>query len=77
MAGSLGRNPAADPMGPEMPGAVHVPNIYTYRNSHAEDPIDNAIAAANDARVRSSAPYVTDGMMMARVKPAIAMCRIA
>ena len=31
-----------------MPGAVHVPNIYTYRNSHAEDPIDNAIAAANE-----------------------------
>ena len=48
MAVSLGRNPAADPMGPEMPGAVHVPNIYTYRNSHAEDPIDNAIAAANE-----------------------------
>ncbi len=48
MAVSLGRNPAADPMGPEMPGAVHVPNIYTYRNSHAPDPIDNAIAAANE-----------------------------
>ena len=48
MAVSLGRNPAADPMGPEMPGAIHVPNIYTYRNSHAEDPIDNAIAAANE-----------------------------
>ena len=48
MAVSLGRSPAADPMGPEMPGAIHVPNIFTYRKSHAEDPVDNSIRAANE-----------------------------
>lgn len=48
MAVSLGRNPAADPCGPEMLGAVHVPNYSSYRPAHPGDPIDAAVAAANE-----------------------------
>ncbi|NQW17908.1 MAG: aspartate aminotransferase family protein [Chloroflexi bacterium] len=48
MAVSLGRSPAADPMGPEMPGAVHVPNYYQYKKTHSEDPIENAVRSANE-----------------------------
>lgn len=48
MAVSLGRSPAADPMGPEMPGAVHVTNWNSYRLPFDGDPIDVAIRCANE-----------------------------
>ncbi len=48
MAVSLGRSPAADPCGPEMPGAVHVPNVSTYRPAHSGNPVDAAVVAANE-----------------------------
>lgn len=48
MAVSLGRSPQADPCGPEMPGAVHVANISTYRPAHEGDPVDAAVKAANE-----------------------------
>ena len=48
MAVSLGRNPAADPMGPEMPGALHVTNWNSYRLPFAGDPVDVAIKCANE-----------------------------
>lgn len=48
MAVSLGRTPAADPCGPEMPGAIHVNNIYTYRPVYEGDPVDAAVKAANE-----------------------------
>ncbi|MDP6667304.1 MAG: aspartate aminotransferase family protein [Dehalococcoidia bacterium] len=48
MSVSLGRNPAADPMGPEMPGALHVTNWNSYRLPFAGDPVDVAIKCANE-----------------------------
>lgn len=48
MAVSLGRSPAADPCGPEMPGAVHVNNIYTYHPVYEGDPVDAAVRVANE-----------------------------
>ena len=48
MAVSLGRNPAADPMGPEMPGALHVTNWNSYRLPFAGDPVDVAVKCANE-----------------------------
>ena len=48
MSVSLGRSPAADPMGPEMPGAVHVTNWNSYRLPFEGDPVDVAIKCANE-----------------------------
>ena len=48
MAVSLGGNHAADPMGPQMPGAIHVTNWNSYRLPFAGDPIDVAIKCANE-----------------------------
>lgn len=48
MSVSLGRSPAADPMGPEMPGAVHVTNWNSYRMPYEGDPVDVAIKCANE-----------------------------
>jgi adenosylmethionine-8-amino-7-oxononanoate aminotransferase len=48
MAVSLGRSPAADPMGPEMPGAVHVTNWSSYRMPFEGNPVDVAIRCANE-----------------------------
>jgi adenosylmethionine-8-amino-7-oxononanoate aminotransferase len=48
MAVSLGRNPSADPMGPEMPGALHVVNWNSYRLPFAGDPVDVAVKCANE-----------------------------
>ncbi len=48
MAVSLGRSPAADPMGPEMPGALHVTNWDSYRPAYDGDPVDAAVACANE-----------------------------
>jgi adenosylmethionine-8-amino-7-oxononanoate aminotransferase len=48
MAVSLGGNPAADPMGPPMPGAIHVTNWSSYRMPYAGDPVDVAIKCANE-----------------------------
>lgn len=48
MAVSLGRNPAADPMGPEMPGAIHVTNWNSYRLPFAGDTVDVAVKCANE-----------------------------
>ncbi len=48
MAVSLGRNPAADPAGPEMPGAIHVVNWNSYRLPFAGDPVDVAVQCANE-----------------------------
>lgn len=48
MAVSLGRSPAADPCGPEMPGAIHVTNWNSYRLPFAGDPVDVAIKCANE-----------------------------
>ena len=48
MAVSLGRNPAADPMGPEMPGVLHVTNWNSYRLPFAGDPVDVAVKCANE-----------------------------
>ena len=51
MAVSLGRSPAADPCGPEMPGAVHVTNWDSYRLPFEGDPVDVAIRCANEFEV--------------------------
>ena len=51
MAVSLGRSPAADPCGPEMPGAVHVTNWDSYRLPFDGDPVDVAIRCANEFEV--------------------------
>ena len=51
MAVSLGRSPAADPCGPEMPGAIHVTNWDSYRLPYEGDPIDVAIRCANEFEV--------------------------
>ncbi len=48
MAVSLGRNPAADPMGPEMPGVLHVTNWNSYRLPFAGDPVDVAVKCADE-----------------------------
>ncbi|MBN4064691.1 aspartate aminotransferase family protein [Dehalococcoides mccartyi] len=48
MSVSLGGSPAADPMGPLMPGAIHVTNWNSYRMPFAGDPIDVAIQCANE-----------------------------
>ncbi|MDA1280748.1 MAG: aspartate aminotransferase family protein [Chloroflexi bacterium] len=48
MSVSLGRSPAADPMGPEMPGALHVTNWNSYRLPFVGDPVDVAIKCANE-----------------------------
>lgn len=48
MSVSLGRSPAADPMGPEMPGAIHVTNWNSYRMPYEGDPVDVAIKCANE-----------------------------
>ena len=48
MSVSLGRSPAADPMGPEMPGALHVTNWNSYRLPFDGDPIDVAVKCANE-----------------------------
>ena len=48
MAVSLGRSPAADPMGPEMPGALHVTNWDSYRPAYEGDPVDAAVKCANE-----------------------------
>jgi adenosylmethionine-8-amino-7-oxononanoate aminotransferase len=48
MAVSLGGNHAADPMGPQMPGAIHVTNWNSYRLPFAGDPTDVAIKCANE-----------------------------
>ena len=75
MAVSLGRNPAGDPMGPEMPGAIHVPNIFTYRNSHAEDPVDNSIKAANEfeTAIVHAGPESVAAMIAEPVSAAVAI----
>ena len=51
MAVSLGRSPAADPCGPEMPGAIHVTNWDSYRLPFEGDPVDVAIRCANEFEV--------------------------
>ena len=51
MAVSLGRSPAADPCGPEMPGAIHVTNWDSYRLPFKGDPVDVAIQCANEFEV--------------------------
>lgn len=51
MAVSLGRNPTADPCGPEMPGAIHVTNWDSYRLPFDGDPIDVAVRCANEFEV--------------------------
>ena len=51
MAVSLGRSPAADPCGPEMPGAIHVTNWDSYRLPFDGDPVDVAIRCANEFEV--------------------------
>ena len=48
MAVSLGRSPAADPMGPEMPGAIHVTNWNSYRMPFEGNPVDVAVRCANE-----------------------------
>ena len=48
MAVSLGRASTADPMGPEMPGAVYVTNWDSYRLPFDGDPIDVAMRCANE-----------------------------
>jgi adenosylmethionine-8-amino-7-oxononanoate aminotransferase len=48
MAVSLGRSPAADPVGPEMPGVVHVANWSSYRMPFDGDPVDVAVRCANE-----------------------------
>ncbi|MDA0232350.1 MAG: aspartate aminotransferase family protein, partial [Chloroflexi bacterium] len=48
MAVSLGRSPAADPAGPEMPGAIHVTNWNSYRMPFDGDPVDVAVKCANE-----------------------------
>lgn len=48
MSVSLGGNPAADPMGPLMPGALHVTNWESYRLPYQGDPVDVAIKCANE-----------------------------
>ena len=48
MSVSLGRSPAADPMGPEMPGALHVTNWNSYRLPFVGDPIDVAVKCADE-----------------------------
>ena len=48
MAVSLGGNPTADPMGPLMPGALHVTNWDSYRPAYEGDPVDVAIKCANE-----------------------------
>ena len=48
MAVSLGRTPAADPMGPEMPGAIHVTNWNSYRLPYDGNAKDVAIKCANE-----------------------------
>ena len=51
MAVSLGRNPTADPCGPEMPGAIHVTNWDSYRLPFDGDPVDVAVRCANEFEV--------------------------
>ncbi len=51
MAVSLGRSPAADPCGPEMPGVIHVTNWDSYRLPFDGDPVDVAIRCANEFEV--------------------------
>ena len=48
MAVSLGRASTGDPMGPEMPGALHVTNWNSYRLPFSGDPIDVAIKCADE-----------------------------
>lgn len=48
MAVSLGGAKTADPMGPTMPGAIHVTNWNSYRLPFSGDPIDVAIKCANE-----------------------------
>jgi adenosylmethionine-8-amino-7-oxononanoate aminotransferase len=48
MAVSLGRASTADPMGPEMPGALHVTNWNSYRLPFSGDPVDVAIKCADE-----------------------------
>jgi len=72
MAVSLGRSPAADPVGPEMPGAVHVPNFYQYKKTHSEDSIENAVLAANEfeAAIIHSDPNTVAAMIAEPVSAA-------
>ena len=48
MAVSLGLASTADPMGPEMPGAIHVTNWDSYRLPFRGDPLDVAIRCADE-----------------------------
>ncbi len=48
MAVSLGGSPSADPMGPSMPGTIHVTNWDSYRRPYEGDPVDVAIRCANE-----------------------------
>ena len=48
MAVSLGGSPAADTMGPTMPGTYHVTNYNSYRPTYHDNPVDEAIAVANE-----------------------------
>ncbi|HJM54502.1 MAG TPA: aminotransferase class III-fold pyridoxal phosphate-dependent enzyme [Dehalococcoidia bacterium] len=48
MAVSLGGSPAADTMGPTMPGTYHVTNYNSYRPTYHQNPVDEAVAVANE-----------------------------
>lgn len=48
MAVSLGGSPAADSVGPTMPGAIYVNNWNSYRLPYEGDPIDVAVKCANE-----------------------------
>ena len=48
MSVSLGGSTTADPMGPLMPGAIHVTNWNSYRLPYEGDPVDVAIKCANE-----------------------------
>lgn len=48
MCVSLGGSPAADTMGPTMPGTYHVNNFSAYRPVYSSNPVDEAVACANE-----------------------------
>lgn len=48
MAVSLGRGKPGDPMGPEMPGALHVTNWNSYRLPFSGEPVDVALKCADE-----------------------------
>ncbi len=58
MAVSLGGAASADPMGPEMPGVIHVVNWNSYRLPFNGHPVDVAVSCANqfEAAIEHAGP---------------------